>query len=91
MSAEQQLHGLVGGEGDGRQVVAGHEPVALARHRGHGHAGLRERVEVAVDGAHGAAALRRQVGRADGGLFAQPHQDQQAAVQCRVAASLPEV
>jgi hypothetical protein len=61
-------------------VVAGHEPVALTWHRGNGHAGLRERVEITVDGAHGAAALRRQVGGAYGGFFAQPHQDQQAAV-----------
>jgi hypothetical protein len=56
---EQQLHCLVCSERDRRQVVARHEPVALTWHRRHGHAELRERVEVAIYGAHGAAALHR--------------------------------
>ena len=80
IAAEQKLDSLFYRECDRRKVVPGSEAVALAGHRGDGHTGLAERVDIAINGAHRALTPLREISRAEGDFLAQPRKDQEAAV-----------
>ena len=76
IAAEQKLDSLFDRERDRRKVIPRSEPVALPGHSCDRHTGLAEGVDIAINCAHRALALLREISRAEGGFLAQPREDE---------------